>query len=95
MGEARCVDLTDGLVQQQWLANVFNLGDCAFEVEGFGEDDFEDLLWVGISMCVRRWWGGRWNYRGYFLDVDAVACTAEDEACSHSFCESAGLLFRC
>ena len=28
----------------------------------------------------------------YFLDVDAVACTAEDEACAHCFCESTGLV---
>jgi hypothetical protein len=33
---------------------------------------------------------GRGN-QTYFLDVDAVACAAEDERCSHGFCESAGL----
>jgi hypothetical protein len=28
----------------------------------------------------------------YFLHVDAVACATEDQACSHCFCKSAGLL---
>jgi hypothetical protein len=31
-------------------------------------------------------------FRTYFLNVDAVACAAEDKACSHCFCESTGLL---
>ena len=35
--------LTDRLVKEKRLADVFDLGDCAFEVEGFGEDYFEDL----------------------------------------------------
>jgi hypothetical protein len=39
--------LTDGLVKEEGLADVFDLGDGAFEVEGFGEDDFEDLVLVG------------------------------------------------
>jgi hypothetical protein len=38
------------LVEEEGLADVFDLGDCAFEVEGFGEDDFEDLVWGwGVS----------------------------------------------
>jgi hypothetical protein len=37
------VGLTDGLVEQKGFADVFDLGDRAFEVEGLGEDDFEDL----------------------------------------------------
>ena len=32
-----------GLVEEERLADVFNLGDGALEVEGLGEDDFEDL----------------------------------------------------
>ena len=40
MGHAR---LTDGLVEQKRLADVLDLGYCAFEVEGFGEHDFKDL----------------------------------------------------
>jgi hypothetical protein len=35
------------LVQEEGFADIFDLGDCAFEVEGFGEDDFEDL-WIKI-----------------------------------------------
>lgn len=31
------------LVQQQRLSNVFNLRNCAFEVEGLAQDNFEDL----------------------------------------------------
>lgn len=27
----------------------------------------------------------------YLLDVDAMAGTAKDKACTHSFCEAAGL----
>ena len=42
--------LTDGLVEQEGFADVFDLGDRAFEVEGLGEDDFEDLRYsCGIS----------------------------------------------
>jgi hypothetical protein len=32
-----------GLVEEERLADVFNFGDGALEVEGLGEDDFEDL----------------------------------------------------
>lgn len=32
------------LVDQKRLAGVFDLRDGAFEVEGFGEDDLEDLM---------------------------------------------------
>ena len=39
---------TNGLVEEEGFANVFDFGDCAFEVEGFGEDDFEDLR-EGVS----------------------------------------------
>jgi hypothetical protein len=38
-------DLTDGLVEEEGFADVFDLGDCAFQVEGFGKDDLEDLGW--------------------------------------------------
>ena len=34
------------LVDEKRFACVFDLGDGAFEVEGFGEDDFEDLVGV-------------------------------------------------
>jgi hypothetical protein len=33
----------NGLVDEERFTNVFNFGDCTFEVEGFGQDDFEDL----------------------------------------------------
>lgn len=36
-------DLTDGLVEEKWFANVFDFWDCAFEVESFGEHYFENL----------------------------------------------------
>lgn len=50
-------DLTDGLVEEKWFANVFDFWDCAFEVEGFGEDDFEDLN-IRVSMGPRlEYWG--------------------------------------
>jgi hypothetical protein len=42
---AKLGSLADGLVEEEGLADVFDLGDCAFKVEGFGEDDFEDLGW--------------------------------------------------
>ena len=35
--------LDNGLVEQEGFADVFNFGNGAFEVEGFGENDFEDL----------------------------------------------------
>ena len=37
--------LSHGLVQEEGFADVLDLGDRAFEVEGFGEDDLEDLGW--------------------------------------------------
>ncbi len=37
------VALDDGLVEEERFADVFDFGDGAFEVEGFGEDDLEDL----------------------------------------------------
>lgn len=32
-----------GLIEEQGLADVLDLGDGALQVEGFGEDDLEDL----------------------------------------------------
>jgi hypothetical protein len=46
--------LADGLVEEEGLADVFDLGDCAFEVEGFGEDDFEDLGWERGVVLVEK-----------------------------------------
>jgi hypothetical protein len=31
----------------------------------------------------------------YLLHVDAVACAAENEACSHGFCEASSLVGGC
>ncbi len=36
--------LTHGLVEKERLADVLDFRDCAFEVKGFREDDFEDLI---------------------------------------------------
>jgi hypothetical protein len=33
----------DVLVQEQWLADVFDFGDGAFEVECLGQNNLEDL----------------------------------------------------
>lgn len=52
-------------------------------------------MFIGVSCLLSSWEGGIWREREegrYFLHVDAVACTAEDEACSHSFCKSTGLV---
>jgi hypothetical protein len=35
--------LTHGLVEEEGFTDVLDFGDCAFKVEGFGEDDLEDL----------------------------------------------------
>jgi len=32
-----------GLIEEQGLADVLDFGDGAFQVEGLGEDDLEDL----------------------------------------------------
>lgn len=32
-----------GLVQEEGLADVLNLGDCALEIKCFGENNLEDL----------------------------------------------------
>lgn len=39
----------DGLVEQERLSNVLYLGNCALEVECFGQDDLEDLWNVSLS----------------------------------------------
>lgn len=36
--------LCDGLIQEERLADGLDLWDCALEVEGFAEDDLENLL---------------------------------------------------
>jgi hypothetical protein len=33
----------NGLIEEKGLANIFDFGNCTFEVKGFSEDDFEDL----------------------------------------------------
>ena len=38
-------------VNQYRLANTFDLGDDAFEVERLGKNDFEDLLDVDRGRC--------------------------------------------
>lgn len=35
-----------GLVEQQGLAHILDLGDSTLEVKGLGKNDFEDLGWV-------------------------------------------------
>ena len=39
--------LDNGLVEQEGFADVFDFGNRTFEVEGFGENDFEDLGGAG------------------------------------------------
>ena len=39
----------DGLVEQEGLANVLYLRDCALEVECFRQDDLEDLQNVSLQ----------------------------------------------
>jgi hypothetical protein len=46
------------LVEEERLADVFDFGDCAFEVEGFGEDYFEDLEGSLSIMLIRSWVDG-------------------------------------
>jgi hypothetical protein len=43
-------DLTDGLVEEEGFADVFDFRDCTFKVEGFGEDYFEDLLGESVEL---------------------------------------------
>ena len=38
-----CLVSSNLLIQQQWFANIFDLGNGAFQIECFREDDFEDL----------------------------------------------------
>lgn len=78
------------MVEQERFADVFNFGNRALEVEGFGKDDFEDLESSWVSREVKT------GIRGlgyYLLHIDAMASTAEDETRSHGFCEAACLIF--
>ncbi len=75
------------MVEEERFADVFDFGDCAFEVEGFGEDDLEDLAGHMCQSKVGRLGGAEI----YLLDVDAMAGTAEDEAGTHGFCKAASL----
>jgi hypothetical protein len=40
----------DLLVQKEWFANVLDFGNGAFQIEGFREDDLEDLLLVSVPV---------------------------------------------
>lgn len=46
---APCASL-EVFVEQQRLADVLDLGNCALEVERLGQDDFEDLDLVSSGM---------------------------------------------
>lgn len=74
------------LVEQQWLADVLDFWNGAFEVECFGENDLENLE----SMSAQSEMEGQED-GFYLLHIDAVTGAAEDEAGSHSFGKAAGL----
>lgn len=61
----------DGLVEQEGLADVLYLRYRAFQVEGFRKHNLEYLRTVSAIHVLTR-------DDAYFLDVDAVARTAED-----------------
>jgi hypothetical protein len=60
--------ISNGLIQDEWFADVFYLGNGAAEVEGFGEDDFEDLQFANFVSELRR--NGKDGT--YFLHIYAV-----------------------
>lgn len=81
------------LVDQERFAGVFDLRDGAFEVEGFGEDDFEDLGDVLAWQFLAGWKKGKEGRGGvlYFLHVDAMTSAAKDQTCSHCLSETSSL----
>lgn len=44
--DRRILIASNRLVQQQRLSDILDFRDGAFQIEGFGEDDLEDLLYV-------------------------------------------------
>lgn len=83
-GSARL--LSDVLVQQQRLADVFDFGDGALEVECLGKDNLEDLDERGQPLVQARL-----AVAEYLLDVDAVAGAREDERRPHGLGKPARL----
>lgn len=88
------------MVEEERLSDVFDFRDGALQVEGFGKDDFEDLgeMWLELHAHVngnkrRRDQKKRQAERNmsYFLYVDAVTSTTEDETSSHRFGKASGL----
>jgi hypothetical protein len=74
----------DGLVEEERLSNILYLGDCALEVKRFGKNDLENLWTISFCMAIKA-------EAAYLLDIDAVACAAEDEAGFHCARETLGL----
>ena len=74
------------LVDQKGFTSIFDFGDGAFEVEGFREDDLEDL-YRRVSIRIV----GVLGKILYLLHVDTVACAAEDQTCPHRFGEAPSL----
>lgn len=71
------------LVEQKRLANVLNFWNGAFEVKGFGENNFEDLM--NISRVPQR---DEMGDQKNLLHVDAVTGAAEDQAGLHGLGKS-------
>ena len=77
------------LIQKQRFTNVLNLGNRAFKVERFRQNDLEDLFdirrvrWRLASVC---------RGQSYLLHVYAVACATKYQACTHCPCKTSCLL---
>lgn len=77
---------SNGLVQKEWLADIFDFGNGTLEVKRLGQDNLEDLekgqphvpTSVGYSITN-------------LLYVNAVTRTRENQGSSHGFGKSPGL----
>lgn len=85
----RCSNSNNGLVEQQWLANILYLGYRTLQIEGFRKNNFEDLSEVSAVPLFNKSIMSRISSN--LLYVDAVAGTAEDETGAHSLREATSL----
>lgn len=72
-----CVQ-SDGLVEEERLADVFDFGNGAFQVECLGQDNLENLRLVSTAAACYVPCG-----LAYLLHIDAMAGAGEDEGSPH------------
>ena len=81
------------MIDEKRFTNVLDFWYRALQVERFGKDDLEDLYRTPLAFSVLQTDRVlvRWQKEAYLLDVDTMACAAENETCTHRFGKPSGL----